>query len=57
MTEENIGVYSISIKASEVQFGQKYEYMRKFYLQVKPKIVEIDETNTDITETFDDVTV
>ena len=57
MTEENIGVYSILIKASEVQFGQKYEYMRKFYLQVKPKIVEIDETNTDITETFDDVTV
>lgn len=42
MSEDNIGVYSIFIKASEIQFGQKYEYERKFYLQIKPQIVEVD---------------
>ena len=52
MTEDDIGVYKLKIKASEVRSGQTYEYERSFYLQIKPKSAAKIETNSDLTETF-----
>ena len=37
MTEDDIGYYKLYVNAFEVRLGQRHEYKRKFYLQIKPK--------------------